>query len=82
MKRRLKILTIYTIVLGCIISSTSGAMAKEKYVEIANKNCVECHIDQYYVENDFFMAETFSKWYYQMWALSLTAFIFLLNCPG
>ncbi len=77
MRQRLKILAISILMLGSIIVSISGAFANEKYVEIAKKNCVECHIDQYYVENDFFMAETFSKWYYEMWALSVAAFIFL-----
>jgi nitrate reductase gamma subunit len=54
-----------------------GLFAEEKYVELTKKNCVECHTDRYYFANDFFLAETFSKWYYHMWAFSIAAFLFL-----
>lgn len=68
---------VIAVLLIAVVIYAPGLSAEEKYVEITKKNCVECHTDRYYFANDFFLAETFSKWYYHMWAFSIAAFIFL-----
>lgn len=65
------------VIISIFLLFATSSFAKEQYVELAKKNCVECHTDKYYVAEDFFLAETFSKWYYHMWAFSIAAFLFL-----
>lgn len=77
MKEKFIWMIILTVLLSAVVIYAPGLSAEEKYVGLTKKNCVECHTDRYYFANDFFLAETFSKWYYHMWAFSIAAFIFL-----
>src|SRR5512135_3302457 len=53
--------------------------ASEPYVKQTKKDCLECHIDTYYPNKDFFRAETATKWHYHWWAFSLFLLVF---CGG
>ncbi len=53
--------------------------ASESYVKQTKKDCLECHIDKYYPNKDFFRAETATKWHYHWWAFSLFLLVF---CGG
>ncbi len=79
MKNRKKWIAVLLLAFSLFLTLTTVTFANEKYVELAKKNCVECHTDKYYIANDFFFAETVSKWYFQMWALSIASFIFLVG---
>jgi len=60
----------------------SYAFASEPYVKQTKKDCVECHIDKYYPGQDFFRAETKTKWHYHWWAFSLFLFVFCAGVLG
>ncbi len=77
MKEKFTWIIIIAVLLSAVAIYAPGLFAEEKYVELTKKNCLECHTDKYYLANDFFLAETLSKWYYHMWAFSIAAFIFL-----
>ncbi|MCU0821788.1 MAG: hypothetical protein MUC95_04850 [Spirochaetes bacterium] len=77
MKEKFTWTIIIAVLLGAVVIYAPGISAEEKYVELTKKSCLDCHTDKYYFANDFFLAETFSKWYYHMWAFSIAAFIFL-----
>ncbi len=55
------------------------ADASEPYVKLTKKDCVECHVDKYYPNKDFFRSETATKWHYHWWVFSLFLLVF---CGG
>jgi nitrate reductase gamma subunit len=58
------------------------AFASEPYVKQTKKDCMECHVDQYYPGKDFFRAETQTKWQYHWWAFTLFLFVFCAGVLG
>lgn len=57
----------------------ANADASEPYVKLTKKDCVECHVDKYYPNKDFFRSETATKWHYHWWVFSLFLLVF---CGG
>ena len=64
---------------GLFLMIRAQADASEPYVKQTKKDCVECHVDKYYPNKDFFRAETQTKWHYHWWAFSLFLLVF---CGG
>jgi nitrate reductase gamma subunit len=64
---------------GLLVTIGAQAFASEPYVKQTKKDCIECHVDQYYPGKDFFQAETQTKWRYHWWAFSLFLLVF---CGG
>jgi nitrate reductase gamma subunit len=67
---------------GLFLMFHAQAFASEPYVKQTKKDCMECHVDQYYPGKDFFKAETQTKWHYHWWAFSLFLFVFCAGVLG
>jgi len=70
------------LVAGLFLMISAQAFASEPYVKQTKKDCIECHVDQYYPGKDFFQAETQTKWRYHWWAFSLFLFVFCAGVLG
>ena len=70
------------LVAGLFLMIHTQAFASEPYVKQTKKDCIECHVDQYYPGKDFFQAETQTKWRYHWWAFSLFLFVFCAGVLG
>lgn len=81
-KGYIRLIVAILLILGLILILNSKATATEPYVEKTNKNCTECHRDKYYPANDFFKAETKTKWHYNWWLFSLFFFVFCAGILG
>ncbi|MGZ3570024.1 MAG: hypothetical protein ACXU9W_14685, partial [Thermodesulfobacteriota bacterium] len=64
------------LVVALFVIFYAQANASEPYVKQTKKDCVECHVDKYYPNKDFFRAETATKWHYHWWAFSLFLLVF------
>ena len=70
------------LVVALFVIFHAQANASEPYVKQTKKDCVECHVDKYYPNKDFFRAETATKWHYHWWAFSLFLFVFCAGVLG
>jgi nitrate reductase gamma subunit len=81
-RRWIKLLWAVLFMGSLFLMAHSYAFASEPYVKQTKKDCVECHIDKYYPGQDFFRAETKTKWHYHWWAFSLFLFVFCAGVLG
>ena len=77
MRSRATKLSLAILLVGALfVIFHAQANASEPYVKQTKKDCVECHVDKYYPNKDFFRAETATKWHYHWWAFSLFLLVF------
>jgi nitrate reductase gamma subunit len=80
--RAIRLSLALLLIWGLFLVVHSQVFASEAYVKLTKKDCMECHIDKYYPNEDFFRAETQLKWHYHWWAFSLFLFIFSAGVLG